>query len=150
MRDSGERYPVTTAKGQKTTLLRPDGIGTYQFKKAVKWSFISNTTPGASTPGSFRRHHVAAQVQPCHAPHAVECHRQAGVDAILREQRNIPCTLNRENPPCLRMIIHGSKIHLTAYSRPIATEDIEHFNDNNHKHPQHHGLPVSPLYLLSQ
>lgn len=31
MRDSGDRYPMTTPKGQKTTPLRPDGIGTYRF-----------------------------------------------------------------------------------------------------------------------
>lgn len=32
MRDSGDRYPVTTPKGKRTTPLRPDGIGTYRFE----------------------------------------------------------------------------------------------------------------------
>ncbi|KYP80053.1 replication-relaxation family protein [Ferroacidibacillus organovorans] len=39
MRDSGDRYPVTTAKEQKTTPLRPDGIGTYQFENGSEVVF---------------------------------------------------------------------------------------------------------------
>jgi hypothetical protein len=32
MRDSGDRYPITTPTGKRTTPLRPDGIGTYRFE----------------------------------------------------------------------------------------------------------------------
>lgn len=31
MRDSGDRYGITDAKGRRATPLRPDGIGTYRF-----------------------------------------------------------------------------------------------------------------------
>jgi len=31
MRDSGDRYAITNAKGRRATPIRPDGIGTYRF-----------------------------------------------------------------------------------------------------------------------